>query len=163
MTLLPVFYAHADFGGLPPTDGQRRFICDLEGFGRLLEASRDAIADLDGAILGVAPHSLRAVTPEELATVIAMEPDGPIHIHVAEQEREVADCLAWSNQRPVEWLLDHAPVDRRWCLIHATHMTESETSKMAASGAVAGLCPVTEANLGDGTFPARRLSSTVAE
>ena len=84
-----------------------------------------------------------------------MLPEGPIHIHVAEQEREVADCLAWSSQRPVEWLLDHAPVDARWSLIHATHMTEAEVAALARTGAVAGLCPVTEANLGDGTFRAR--------
>jgi formimidoylglutamate deiminase len=80
--------------------------------------------------------------------------DGPIHIHVAEQVKEVEDCIAWSGARPVEWLLDHAPVDGRWCLIHATHMTDDETRRMAKSGAIAGLCPVTEANLGDGTFPA---------
>ena len=107
-------------------------------------------------MVGVAPHSLRAVTPDELAAVAALADDGPIHIHVAEQMKEVEDCLAWSGARPVEWLLANAEVDRRWCLIHATHMTEAETDRMARSGAVAGLCPITEANLGDGTFPARR-------
>jgi formimidoylglutamate deiminase len=102
----------------------------------------------------VAPHSLRAVTPEELAEVTALT-TGPIHIHAAEQTGEVEACLRWSGQRPVEWLLDHAGVDARWCLIHATHLTEDETQRLAASGAVAGLCPVTEANLGDGVFPTK--------
>ena len=153
LTLLPVFYAHATFGGAQPSPEQRRFINDLDGFARLVEASRSAIAGLNGAALGIAPHSLRAVMPDELATLLELAPTGPIHIHVAEQEKEVADCLVWSGQRPVEWLLDHAPVDDRWCLVHATHMTEAETVAMAQSGAVAGLCPVTEANLGDGVFP----------
>lgn len=152
LTLLPVFYAHSTFGGAEPTPGQRRFVGDLDRFAKLFEASRAALQGLPGARLGIAPHSLRAVTPEELAAVAALAPDGPVHIHAAEQLREVEDCLAWSGRRPVEWLLDHAPVDRRWCLIHATHMTAAETAALAQSGAVAGLCPVTEANLGDGIF-----------
>ena len=155
LTLLPVFYAHASFGGAPPGVAQRRFINDLDGFARLLDGCRAAVRPLDGASLGVAPHSLRAVTPEQLAAVSAMLPDAPVHIHVAEQMQEVEDCLAWSGARPVEWLLDHADVDRRWCLIHATHMNEQETRRLAQSGAIAGLCPVTEANLGDGIFSAR--------
>jgi formiminoglutamate deiminase len=109
---------------------------------------------LAGAELGLAPHSLRAVTPEELSLAIELAGDRPIHIHVAEQVKEVEDCLSWSGARPVQWLLDHAPVDERWCLIHATHMTEDETRLTARSGAIAGLCPITEANLGDGTFSA---------
>ena len=153
LTLLPVFYAHGGFGATPPTPGQRRFVTDLDGFARLLEASCRTMARLDGGVLGVAPHSLRAVTPDELAAVIALAPNGPVHIHAAEQQREVEDCLAWSGSRPVDWLLDHAPVDRRWCLIHATHMTPAETVRLAGNGAVAGLCPMTEANLGDGIFP----------
>jgi formiminoglutamate deiminase len=153
LTLLPVFYAHSGFGGAAPAEGQRRFINDIESFGRLLEGCRHAVKDLPGAVLGVAPHSLRAVTPRELSTVAGMT-DGRVHIHVAEQMKEVEDCLAWSGARPVEWLLDNHDVDGRWCLVHATHMTEAETIAMAKSGAVAGLCPVTEANLGDGTFPA---------
>ncbi len=153
LTLLPVFYAHGGFGDVPPMHRQRRFINSLDGFARLLEASRRVVAALDGSVLGVAPHSLRAVTPGELAAVASLLSDGPVHIHVAEQLQEVADCLAWSGARPVEWLLDHAPVDGRWCLIHATHMTLAETSRLAGTGAIAGLCPVTEANLGDGIFP----------
>ena len=154
LTLLPCFYAHATFGGAPPRPEQRRFICDLGSFARLLEESRTNLSTLPGARIGVAPHSLRAVTMEELVALIAMAGDGPIHIHVAEQEKEVEDCLAWSGARPVEHLLSQAPVDQRWCLIHATHMTKTETVRLASTGAVAGLCPVTEANLGDGTFNA---------
>jgi formimidoylglutamate deiminase len=154
LTLLPVFYAHSGFGGLAPNDGQRRFINDLDSFGRLLDASRKAASRLHDAVVGVAPHSLRAVTPAELVDVADLGKSGPIHIHIAEQMREVDDCVAWSGARPVEWLLANFPVKDGWCLIHATHMTETETAAMARSGAVAGLCPITEANLGDGTFPA---------
>jgi len=154
LTLLPVFYAHSGFGGQQPTAGQRRFINDLSSFARLFESSRQIVDSIPEAVLGVAPHSLRAVTPGELADVTAMAGGGPIHIHVAEQMREVEDCVQWCGARPVEWLLRHAEVDGRWCLIHATHMTEEETADMARAGAIAGLCPITEANLGDGTFPA---------
>jgi formiminoglutamate deiminase len=155
LTLLASFYAHAGFGGLAPADGQRRFICTLDQFSRLLEASQAVVERLPGGNLGVAPHSLRAVAPEELARVVELAGPRPIHIHVAEQTREVEDCLAWSGQRPVEWLLGHAEVDARWCLIHATHVTPTEMRQIAERQAVVGLCPVTEASLGDGTFPAR--------
>ena len=154
LTLLPVFYAHAGFGGTPPAHGQRRFINDIDGFAKLMDESRRIVSALPDAVVGVAPHSLRAVTPEEIAAVIPMAGDGPVHIHAAEQTKEVDDCLAWSGARPVQWLLDNVGLDRRWCLIHATHLTADETTRMAKSGAVAGLCPVTEANLGDGVFPA---------
>jgi len=153
LTLLPVFYAHSGFGGLAVSKGQRRFVQDLDGFARLHEACAAALRGLPDAVLGVAPHSLRAVTAAELDSIVALGGEGPIHIHVAEQQREVDDCLAWSARRPVEWLFDHAPVGRNWCLVHATHMTERETRQLAQSGAVAGLCPVTEASLGDGLFP----------
>jgi formiminoglutamate deiminase len=152
LTLLPVFYAHATFGGAPPKPEQRRFITDVDGFARLLDESR-ALMKGFGPV-GVAPHSLRAATPAEIAAVVGLAGDGLIHIHAAEQVKEVEDCLAWSGARPVEWLLDHAHVDARWCLVHATHMTEDETRRLARSGAVAGLCPVTEASLGDGVFNA---------
>ena len=154
LTLLPVFYAHSNFGGQAPNHGQRRFIHNLDGFARLLEACRPLLSE--GNELGIAPHSLRAVTPDELAALVAMLPQGPIHIHAAEQQKEVQDSLAFSGKRPVEWLLDHAELDERWCLIHATHLSDMETDALAASGAVAGLCPITEANLGDGIFPAVR-------
>ncbi|MFS8045190.1 formimidoylglutamate deiminase [Rhizobium sp. BR 314] len=152
LTLLPVFYAHSGFGGAAPIEGQRRFINSLESFEALMAGCRTVTGRLPGAELGIAPHSLRAVTPEELTKLIPMAGDGPIHIHVAEQVKEVEDCIAWSGARPVQWLLDSAPVNDRWCLIHATHMTEDETRRMAKSGAIAGLCPITEANLGDGVF-----------
>jgi formiminoglutamate deiminase len=154
LTLLPVFYAHSGFGGAAPIEGQRRFIHDVDAFARLMERAGDIVSGLPGAVLGVAPHSLRAATPEELQKVVPLAGGGPVHIHVAEQVKEVEDCVAWSGRRPVEWLLDTMGLDRRWCLIHATHMTPDETARMAKSGAVAGLCPITEANLGDGVFEA---------
>jgi formimidoylglutamate deiminase len=152
LTLLPVYYAQGGFGGAPPAGEQRRFVCDLDLFERLKAASGKAIRGLPGARLGVAPHSLRAVTPEDLAALLSAHPDGPIHIHAAEQVREVEDCLAWSGERPIEWLLEHASLDTRWTVIHATHMSQQEVEDLAASGAIAGLCPVTEASLGDGIF-----------
>ncbi len=152
LTLLPAFYAYGGFGGAPPAPGQRRFINTPGQFLRLVERCRSIVASLPSAAVGIAPHSLRAVTPDTLREITDATPDGPIHIHAAEQTREVEDCVAWSGLRPVEWLLDHVKVDQRWCLIHATHMTQTETSRLAASGAVAGLCPLTEASLGDGTF-----------
>lgn len=152
LTMLPVFYAHAGFGGAAPGPGQRRFVCGIDQFARLMDAARSALKILPDGVIGVAPHSLRAVTPDELRALLAMVPTGPVHIHIAEQLREVDECLAWSGARPVEWLLGNYPVDRRWCLVHATHMTEAEARDMARTGAVAGLCPITEANLGDGVF-----------
>jgi formimidoylglutamate deiminase len=155
LTLLPVFYAHSNFGGAPPTQAQRRFVHTVDSYGRLIGSlARDTTAATWN--LGVAPHSLRAVTPEELSAVLALSPSSsPIHIHVAEQTREVEACVAWSGARPIEWLLDHAPVDSRWCAVHATHMTSGETRRLAARKATAGLAPTTEADLGDGTFAAR--------
>jgi formiminoglutamate deiminase len=154
LTLLPVFYAHSGFGGQAPTQGQRRFINDPSSFAKLMEESRNAIASLDNAHIGIAPHSLRATTPEELERIVPLAEGGPIHIHIAEQTKEVEDCIAWSGVRPVAWLIDNADVNDKWCLVHATHMTGEETARLARSGAVAGLCPITEANLGDGLFPA---------
>ncbi len=155
LTLLPVFYAHAGFGGMPPVAGQRRFVHAIDAYARLIAALAQDTATA-GWNLGVAPHSLRAVTPEELAAVVALAPrNAPIHIHAAEQAQEVAACVAWSGARPIEWLLEHAGLDARWCVVHATHMTPDETSRLAGSGAIAGLAPTTEADLGDGTFAAR--------
>jgi len=153
LTLLPVFYAHGDFGGGPMLPLQRRFVSTVHGFERLYSALARGAAE-HGYVLGVAPHSLRAVTPEELATVAQCAPaDAPIHIHAAEQTREIDDCVRWSGQRPVEWLLAHASVDRRWCIVHATHVTAKEVHDLAATDAVVGLAPCTEADLGDGIFP----------
>jgi formimidoylglutamate deiminase len=155
LTLLPVFYAHGGFGGVAPGAAQRRFLHDVDSYKRVLEESRKAVSVLPDAVTGIAPHSLRAATPEEIRAILPLADGGPIHMHIAEQRKEVADCLAWSGRRPVEWLFDEMPVDRRWCLVHATHVIEAERQALAQSGAVAGLCPVTEANLGDGIFPAR--------
>jgi formimidoylglutamate deiminase len=154
LTHLPVFYAHSGFGGAPPHAGQRRFVHDLDRFAVLHDRLRGMAATLPDAIVGIAPHSLRAVAPGALAALEAIAGDGPIHIHIAEQEREVADCIAWNGARPVEWLLANAAVDRRWCLVHATHSAPHEIAAVARARAVVGLCPITEANLGDGIFPA---------
>ncbi|HSK38423.1 MAG TPA: formimidoylglutamate deiminase [Arenibaculum sp.] len=151
LTLLPVLYAHGGFGGLAVTEAQRRFANGVEDFLKL----RARIPAPRIGCVGSAFHSLRAVTPDEMEAALRGLPDGvPLHIHVAEQEREVADCLAWSGLRPIRWLFEHMPVDGRWCLVHATHADPDELAAMAASGAVVGLCPTTEANLGDGIFPA---------
>ena len=154
LTHLPVFYAHAGFGGIAPNDGQKPFVHSVDGFLTLLERLAPECKAV-GARLGLAIHSIRAATPDEMRAILSSEhTGGPIHIHVADNAREVEDCLAWSGRRPVEYLLDEMPVDGRWCAIHATHMTPDETMRLARSGAVAGLCPATEANLGDGIFPA---------
>jgi formiminoglutamate deiminase len=153
LTLLPVFYAHSGFGAAPPKPEQRRFVTDIDGFARLHDASCVAVKSLAGAVVGIAPHSLRAVAPAELARLTTLCPEGPVHIHIAEQIKEVVDCVAWSGQRPVAWLLDHMSVDHRWCLVHATHVDDQEVVAVAESGAIVGLCPITEANLGDGLFP----------
>lgn len=152
LTLLPCFYAHGGCGGQPPSRGQVRFLSDLDSFAALMESSRTNIGRLAGARLGIAPHSLRAVAADELAALIRTYSPGPIHIHAAEQVREVEECVAWSGARPVQWLLANMPLDERWCLIHCTHMTTEEIAGLAHSGAVAGLCPITESNLGDGIF-----------
>lgn len=154
LTLLPVFYAQGGFGGQAPSEGQRRFLNDPDSYARIIDGCRATIADMPDRRVGIAPHSLRAVAPDQLAAILPLGLDNPVHIHVAEQVREVEDCLAWSGARPVAWLLDNAAVDDRWCLVHATHIDEAEMAGIVTSGAVAGLCPVTEANLGDGIFPA---------
>jgi len=153
LTHLPVLYSYGGAGQADLTAGQRRFGNDVDGFARLTELAASALRALPpDARIGIAPHSLRATRPEDLARIVASQGQGPIHIHIAEQPQEVRDIEAWLGARPVAWLLDNQPVDTRWCLIHATHMTPEETEAMARSGAVAGLCPVTEANLGDGPF-----------
>lgn len=155
-TILPSLYRHGGFGR-PPGDGQRRFLLPAESVLDIIAALRREAASDPLLRVGAAPHSLRAVTAEELAAFAAAvrrdDADAPLHIHAAEQPREVEECLAATRQRPVEHLLAHLPVDRRWCLIHATHMDAAETAALAAAGAVAGLCPTTEGNLGDGIFP----------
>jgi formimidoylglutamate deiminase len=165
LTLLPVLYMSGGFDGRALGARQRRFGHDVDGFLRLVERLRQF--ESTTLRVGVALHSLRAVPADAMRAVldgVRMLPDAqgssppasmPIHIHVAEQVGEVHDCLAARNARPVEWLLDHAEVDARWCLVHATHLSEEEVRRVAESGAVVGLCPTTEANLGDGLFPLR--------
>jgi formiminoglutamate deiminase len=154
LTLLPSFYAHGGFCGVPPAAGQRRFINDPNRFLRLVERTRAIVASFPTGRVGIAPHSLRAVTPDELRIICQASPDCPMHIHAAEQAKEVEESLAAFGCRPVEWLLDNANLDSRWCVIHATHTTEQERHALAASGAVVGLCPLAEASLGDGIFDA---------
>jgi len=153
LTLLPVLYMTGGFDGRPLSARQRRFGHDVETFQRLVKRLRqEEDGDLD---VGIALHSLRAVPPDALRELLAspVAARGPLHIHIAEQTAEVEESLALRGARPVAWLFEHAAVDARWCLVHATHLDPAETRRLAASGAVAGLCPTTEANLGDGLFP----------
>ncbi|QDD88608.1 formimidoylglutamate deiminase [Pseudomonas oryzihabitans] len=153
LTLLPVLYSYSGFGAQAPTAGQRRFLHTTDSYLELLPRLA-AVLD-DRQRLGLCFHSLRAVSGEQLATVLAAtDASWPVHIHIAEQQKEVDDCLAWSGRRPLEWLYDQVAVDERWCLVHATHALPHEVALMARSRAIAGLCPTTEANLGDGIFPA---------
>ncbi|MFQ5761371.1 MAG: formimidoylglutamate deiminase, partial [Acidiferrobacterales bacterium] len=160
ITHLPVLYAHGGFGGQAPNAGQTRFVNDIDRFGVLLEALNTRYVDSKDIRIGIAPHSLRAVTLElvqqAIAIITRLDTSAPIHIHIAEQEKEVEDCVAWSKKRPVQWLFGNLDVDQRWCLVHATHLTDDEVQQLAQSQAVVGLCPTTEANLGDGFFPAVR-------
>ncbi|WP_430390524.1 formimidoylglutamate deiminase [Dyella sp. 20L07] len=153
LTLLPVLYMSGGFDGRPLVPRQRRFGHDVASYLRLLETLRTH--ESNNLRVGIALHSLRAVPEEALRDVLANDASKhcPVHIHIAEQIGEVQDCLATRGARPVEWLFDHADVDARWTLVHATHLSAQETKQLARSGAVAGLCPTTEANLGDGLFP----------
>ena len=153
LTLLPVLYMQGGSDGRPLQGGQKRFGCDWDLFGKLHEGSAKALSEgPDDHTIGIAPHSLRAVTPEALARIREICPDGPIHMHLAEQVAEVKEVQAYLGARPVEWLLANADVGSDWCLIHCTQMNDSETGGLAASRAVAGLCPITESSLGDGIF-----------
>jgi len=153
LTHLPVLYTYGGAGEQPLAAGQLRFGNDVDRFAKLVEAVRLAARALPGDTqVGIAPHSLRATNPKDLLQAVPLAAGAPVHIHVAEQPKEVADILAWLGARPVEWLLANTPIGADWCAIHATHMTEAETAGLARSGAVAGLCPITEANLGDGPF-----------
>ncbi len=153
LTHLPVLYSFGGAGKQVLAGGQLRFGNDVDRFAELLAAARVQARALPAdTVVGIAPHSLRATCPEDLARALPLADGAPIHIHVAEQPKEVADISAWLGARPVEWLLANAPVGADWCPIHATHMTDAETLALARTGAVAGLCPITEANLGDGPF-----------
>lgn len=151
LTHLPVLYTYGGAGEKPLAGGQLRFGNDVDRFARLVETCRGSRPHTDTAV-GIAPHSLRATSPGDLRLALPIAGKAPIHIHVAEQPQEVSDIQQWLGARPVAWLLSNAPVNANWCAIHATHMTEEETAGLARSGAVAGLCPITEANLGDGPF-----------
>ncbi len=152
LTLLPVLYRFGNFGQAPSVHGQRRFVNERDAYLRLLEGSAAAIHGLPDARLGVAPHSLRAVALDDLGWLSSLRPHDPVHIHVAEQVPEVEASLKITGKRPVELLMDTVPLDGRWCLIHATHLSDAERDGIALSGAVAGLCPITESSLGDGIF-----------
>lgn len=154
LTHLPVLYSYGGAGEQALKAGQMRFANDLDGYSTLVQEARSvALAGLGAdARVGIAPHSLRATSPQQLKAVVRAFRGGPVHIHIAEQEAEVEEVVEWLGERPVTWLLDQFEVDPHWCLVHATHMTERETADLAVTGAVAGLCPITESNLGDGIF-----------
>ena len=157
LTHLPVLYERGGCDGRALTTGQLRFGNDPDRFVRLWQSAARALAHLPAdTALGVAPHSLRAATPAGLRMAEALAPQAPIHIHVAEQMAEVAEVQAATGLRPVQWLLENHQMSDRWCLIHATQMELAETEAMAKTGAIAGLCPITEANLGDGIFDGPR-------
>ncbi|WP_036180398.1 formimidoylglutamate deiminase [Marinomonas sp. MED121] len=162
VTLLPVLYSHSGFGGQTPNEGQARFINSTEQYLALHQASQASLAGHKLHKMGGCFHSLRAVTQGQIQDVMgaldktsnkASNKTMPIHIHIAEQQKEVRDSISFSGQRPVQWLANEIGLDERWCLVHATHLDQNEVTAIAKSGAVAGLCPTTEANLGDGIFP----------
>jgi len=157
LTLLPTLYTSGGFGGAPPTPGQHRFLLGPEPLLELISRLGPRVRPHPRFRLGAAIHSLRAATLDEIGATVegleAIEPEAPIHIHAGEQEREVEACLAWSGARPVAWILDHLPVSSHWCLVHCTHVEGREVRALAESDVVVGLCPTTEANLGDGVFP----------
>jgi formimidoylglutamate deiminase len=157
LTLLPVLYRFSGFGPLPANDGQKRFINSVEQFNQLVSDCFTLSAHYQNTNVGIAPHSLRAVDKTSLEQAVkhvrSLDNKAPVHIHIAEQQKEVNDCLAHYGQRPVEWLLNNVTLDPQWCLIHATHINEKERQGIIASKAIAGICPTTEANLGDGIFP----------
>ena len=153
LTHMPVLYTYGGAGETPLTQGQLRFGNNVADFEKLFDKAKSGLAHLPSdTSIGVAPHSLRATSPEDIKQILALHSKGPVHMHIAEQPKEVDDVKAWLGARPMEWLLDNVDVNERWCLIHSTHMTKEETLKMAKSGAIAGLCPITESNLGDGIF-----------
>jgi formimidoylglutamate deiminase len=164
LTLLPVMYQYSGFGSKAAHPGQARFVNSPDWVIDLLQRLQSSHPQHPGLRYGVAPHSLRAVSPVSLNALLSgltqLDSHAPVHIHIAEQEQEVEDSIAFCGARPVEWLLDNVKVDHRWCLVHATHMTDIETLALASSGAVAGICPTTEANLGDGVFNGVRYAAS---
>ncbi len=157
LTLLPVLYQYGGCDGRPLGPGQQRFGNDLEQFAKLAGMARSALRFLPAdAGFGVAPHSLRAVAAADLPQMPALAGGGVVHMHLAEQLAEVAEVEAHLGARPVQWALNNLELGPRWCLIHCTQMQPDETTALATTGAVAGLCPITEASLGDGIFDGRR-------
>lgn len=153
LTLLPVHYQFGGCDQRPLGPGQIRFGTDLERYEHLWHGSNAAIGYLpEDTAIGVAPHSLRAISNKALPDLLKIAPNKPFHMHLAEQTAEVQEVKQAWGKRPVEWLLDNAAVDRNWCLIHCTQMLAHETQGLAETGAVAGLCPITESSLGDGIF-----------
>lgn len=153
LTHFPVLYTYGGAGEATLSEGQLRFGNNVERYLQLHDRVRDGLKHLpQDAHIGMAPHSLRATSPADLKAALAQRKSGPIHMHIAEQPKEVSDIQNWLGARPVEWLLQNYELNGNWCLVHATHMTDDETKDMAKSGAVAGLCPITESNLGDGPF-----------
>lgn len=146
LTLLPVFYRQGGFGGKPPSDAQRRFLNDRESYAQIMQTK------VPGGRIGIAPHSLRAVTLDDLKWAATTWRGQPAHIHISEQTREVDDCLTAHGRRPIDLLMDTVGIDEHWCLVHATHADKDERARIAKAKAVVGLCPITEANLGDGLF-----------
>jgi len=157
LTMLPVLYQYAGFGQQEPNEGQRRFINSTKQFNQLVSDCFALTKQYPNTNIGIAPHSLRAVDKKAIIETVehvrSLDNKAPIHIHIAEQQQEVDDCLQHYSKRPVQWLLDNIELDEHWCLIHATHINEQEQKGIIASKVIAGICPTTEANLGDGIFP----------
>jgi len=153
LTHLPVFYMQGDLNGEPLSQVQLRFGNNTDQYFRLLEQiEKEKKRSPEDFMLGIAPHSIRAVSPDSLKEILDSRSFGPVHMHISEQQKEVKDVQDKFGKSPVNWLMDNASVDTRWCLVHATHMIPDEIIKIVDSGAVVGLCPITEANLGDGIF-----------
>ncbi len=157
LTMLPVLYQYSGFGEQQANEGQKRFINSIQQFNKLVSDCFVLSGHYSNTNVGIAPHSLRAVDKESLLSAVShvrsLDAKAPVHIHISEQQKEVNDCLAHYGKRPVQWLLDNVTLDKHWCLIHATHIDEKEISGIVDSQAIAGICPTTEANLGDGIFP----------
>lgn len=157
LTMLPVLYQYAGFGQQAPNEGQKRFINSTSQFNQLVSDCFVLSKQYPNTNIGIAPHSLRAVDKDAITQAVqhvrSLDDQAPIHIHIAEQQQEVDDCLRHYKKRPVQWLLDNIELDQHWCLIHATHINSQEQQGIVDSNAIAGICPTTEANLGDGIFP----------
>ena len=156
LTLLPVLYEQGGCDGRELVGGQKRFGNTMDQYAALFSQASAGVANTENANIGIAPHSLRAASQQSLTQSHQLADGKPFHIHIAEQQAEVDELIASYKARPVQWLLENHDVDQTWCLIHATQMTPTETTQLAASGAVAGLCPITESNLGDGIFDGKR-------